>query len=129
MKQSSSLVFVIYCSIVLIICFGGYFTALHLFEINPASYDYSIFAVVYAGTAVSYIITAKISDIDPSYFMIAVMVSIVLRLLLYTTANFVMIYFDSENATPNVILFFSLYVLFTALETMELFKRLNSKQS
>lgn len=129
MKQSSNLVFFIYCTVAIAICFGIYFAVLQFFEISGASYDYSIFALVYIGTVLSYIITTKLNEIDASYFMIAVMASIVLRLLLYTGANFVMIYVDSENAISNVILFFSLYLIFTALETIELFKRLNSKQA
>ena len=127
MIQSAGSRFILYAALLSVASILLYAGVLYLGGFSRASYDGVIFGLIFLGTITSYFITIKIGSMDPSYFMIAIMCSIVLRLLLYTAANIVIIYLDREKAIPNVILFFCLYLLFTVLETLELFKIVRAK--
>lgn len=110
----------------LFISYIGYWGLTQLGELPEASYDYFIFLLIYLVTLLSYFAVSKIGKYDKSYLMAAIMGSIVLRLIIFTAVNFLIIYLNRDEAIANVVLFFVLYLIFTAIETIALFKKVNS---
>ncbi len=62
---------------------------------------------------------------NPESFTQSYLLSIVLKILVYGTFIFILIFMDSAGAAVNTAFFIASYVLFTALEVTFLFKRKN----
>ncbi|MEO1054030.1 MAG: hypothetical protein AAFX87_25555 [Bacteroidota bacterium] len=62
---------------------------------------------------------------DPQNFVTLIILSLVLKLVLYGIFNFFIIYLDPQIAVPNIILFFSIYVIYIVFEVIEILKAKN----
>ncbi len=62
---------------------------------------------------------------EPESFTQSYLLSIALKILVYGTFIFILIFMDSSGATLNTAFFIASYILFTALEVTFLFKSKN----
>jgi hypothetical protein len=92
------------------------------FPLQRATYDVLIIPILFVITLLGYVFIVKAKSWDQAYFMPIILASIVVRLLIFAAINFIMIYSAPSDAVPNVILFFSIYFMYTLIETMSLFK-------
>jgi hypothetical protein len=94
-------------------------------DIIRPTYDIAIFIATYFITLFGYWITIKSFGLDKSIFITVVFGSVVIRLLIFSILNFVIIYWSPEDAGPNIVLFFIIYFIFTFIEVMALLKTFN----
>ena len=66
--------------------------------------------------------------LDPHYFVQIIILSIVVKLILFGAFNFIMIYFSPETAMANVLVFFAIYLTTTTLELVMFVPLINKKQ-
>lgn len=85
-------------------------------EAPPATYILYIFLIPYLLNLAVYLVILKGMTFEPQYFVQIIILSIVVKLLLFGAFNFVMIYFSPGNAVPNVVAFFVIYLTSTMLE-------------
>jgi len=81
-----------------------------------ANYVLYIFLVPYILNLLIYFLMLKGMTLDPNHFVQIIILSIVVKLVLFGAFNFAMIYFSPESAVPNVVTFFSIYLSCTVLE-------------
>lgn len=62
---------------------------------------------------------------NPAVFTQLYLLTMVIKLIAFLTYNMIMVFEDRAGAVPNVLFFLSLYVLFTALEVIFLYRRIN----
>lgn len=81
-----------------------------------ANYVAYIFLVPYLLNLLIYFLMLKGLTLDPHYFVQIIILSIVVKLILFGAFNFIMIYYSPETAMANVITFFAIYLATTILE-------------
>ncbi len=81
-----------------------------------ANYVAYIFLVPYLLNLLIYFFMLKGLNLDPQYFVQIIILSIVVKLILFGAFNFAMIYYSPETAMANVITFFAVYLASTVLE-------------
>ena len=81
----------------------------------------SIFIVVFAVTAGVHYVLLKASRGERIRFANFIILSVVIRLVLYAIFTFLLILSDRQGAMANVILFFSLYIVFTVFEITNMY--------
>jgi hypothetical protein len=89
------------------------------------TYDIAIFATTFFITFFGYWITIKSFSLDKSVFITVVFGSVVVRLLIFSILNFVIIYLSPKDAVPNIVLFFVVYIILTFIEVIALLKTFN----
>lgn len=62
---------------------------------------------------------------NPAVFTQLYLLTLVIKLVAFLAYNVIMVFEDRAGALPNVLFFFSLYVFFTALEVIFLYRRIN----
>ena len=81
----------------------------------------SIFIVVFAVTAGVHYVLLRASRGEGLQFANFIILSVVIKLILYAIFTFLLIVSDRQGAMPNVILFFSLYIVFTVFEITNMY--------
>lgn len=93
------------------------------------SYTIAIFVVLFIVTFFGFLLQFKVMVNYPDYSLHVILGSLILRLIIFVVLNFVIIYTDRPNALPNIILFFSIYLIFTTVEMITLFKKVNQAKT
>lgn len=96
--------------------------------VPAASYALGAFATQYIVTLLIYFVLLKGLTLQPQYFVQIAILAIVVKLIIYGAFNFVVIYLSPAFAIPNVILFFSIYLIFTPLAVAMLYPVINKHQ-
>jgi len=107
-------------SIVTIVLVLLYTVVLHinLFSgLAPPTSATAIFIVLFIITGGSHYLN-RISNGDPSKVIVFTLLTIVLKLVLYTVFAIVLILVDKESVTSNISLFFILYVVYTIFDVV-----------
>ena len=97
-------------------------------ETPVANYVAYIFLVPYLLNLLIYFLMLKGLTLDPHYFVQIIILSIVVKLILFGAFNFIMIYFSPETAMANVLVFFAIYLTTTTLELVMFVPLINKKQ-
>lgn len=66
--------------------------------------------------------------LDPQYFVQIIILSIVVKLILFGAFNFIMIYYSPDTAMANVVSFFIIYIATTILELGMFVPLVNKKE-
>lgn len=69
------------------------------------------------------------TSLRPTNFAQLFLLSLVMKLMLYLGYAFVMIIMDPTHAPANVLFFFSIYVPFTLVETVTVYRKISAKQA
>jgi len=93
-----------------------------------ASFILYIFLVPYVLNLLVYVLILKSMTLEPQYFVQIIILSIVVKLVLYGAFCFVIIYFNPEEAMANVVSFFVIYLFSTALEVSMLVPLIKGNQ-
>lgn len=108
---------------------AGIYGTLAFFEVVPrAVYDAEIFITQYVVTLLVFFLMQKAISFEPQYFVQITILSIVVKLIVYGAFNFIIIYLAPKAANANVVLFFSVYLIFTAMEIGMLYRNITFKQ-
>jgi len=91
---------------------------IYIFWPHTPSPDYItyIFLVPYILNLVVYFMLLKSMDLEPQYFVQIIILSIVVKIIIYGAFNFIMIYNSPDHSMANVISFFVIYLFSTGLE-------------
>ena len=94
-------------------------------NINTPSYALQSLILLFLATAALYYYLLKIREEKPDLFVQFYLLTIAVKLLAYGAYLGVVIWEDASGAAANVVFFMSVYVLFTVLEVVFLFQRVN----
>ncbi len=94
-----------------------YVAYINLFPgLNVPSKSIAIFIVLLIVTAGTHFISKKNNSGDAHKMVVNTILAIVLKLISYGVFAIVLIIADKENAIPNIVLFFILYLFFTVFD-------------
>lgn len=96
-----------------------------LMNVQMPTFTVSIFIVLYVVTFLVFLLQIKVMLSSPDYSMHVIIGSLIIRLIAFVLFNFIIIYTDRLNAVPNIVLFFSIYIVYTAVEMIALFRQIN----
>ncbi len=102
---------------------------LEVIKLGMPTFTVAIFAVLFVVTFLVYLLQVKIMTKNPDFSLHVILGSLILRLIIFAFFNFIMIYTDRVNAVPNVVLFFIVYLVFTTIEMITLFKQIGRSKS
>lgn len=125
MNKKSFLKFFVVLTIIAAVLFFIYMLLVNEAIMPPAIYDLEIFLVQYAITLLIYLLLIQTLSSNAEYFVQAAILSIVVKLILYIAFIFVIIYLSPDSAHMNVVLFLSIYLIFTALAVGMLYPVIN----
>lgn len=94
--------------------------------IPEPSFFWLISFFVFGVSTLSFIVLAWLGNNNPEGFIRIVLVSNVLKLITYIVFVATVIFLDGDNANANVLLFLSLYLIFTLLEIILIFKKMSA---
>lgn len=97
-------------------------------SVPAANYIAYIFLVPYMLNLLIYFFMLKGLTLDPQYFVQIIILSIVVKLILFGAFNFIMIYYSPDTAMPNVVSFFIIYIATTILELGMFVPLVNKKE-
>jgi len=88
----------------------------------------AVFSLMYVITATGHYLLILANQRSPQKRITLTIISITVKLFIYTVFAFLLILADKPNATVNVALFFSLYILYTAFELSFSYLMLSQKK-
>lgn len=89
------------------------------------SYFYQSLAMLIIGTSGLYYYLQRVRMKQPDFFVHFYLASIAVKLLAYGAYLALIIWKDRPGALANVVFFFAVYALFTALEVVFLWRQIN----
>lgn len=127
--KKNSISFLIKLSVITIVLVLVMYGLLQVMSWPTPTYAIAIFAVLYIVTFLVFILQGMVMTKYPDFSLHVILGSLIIRLIIFAIFNFIMIYTDRDNAMANVILFFAIYIVFTAVEMITLFQQISQSKS
>jgi len=124
-----ALQFALQLSIVTVILSAILLVVVEFSKLELPTFTTSIFIFLFLVTYLIFLFQIRILLNNPEYAMHVIIGSLIIRLILFVIFNFIMIYTDRANALPNVVLFFAIYIAYTVVEMIALFRRINLQKN
>lgn len=122
--------FALWLTIVVLFLLAAYqLTYIFWPDLPVAKYVLYVFLVPYLLNLLVYFLMLKGMTLEPHYFVQIIILSIVVKLILFGAFNFFMIYQSPDRAIPSVIVFFVVYLCSTILEIALLVPLINKQNN